>query len=485
VRQDVFVTGSPLPAELRRVHLVGMGGAGMSGIARILLARGAQVSGSDAKDSRRLAGLRALGATVTIGHSAAAVGDVASLVVSGVIPPGNAELLEAHRRGINVISRTATLAKLMAGSRGLAVAGTHGKTTTTSMVTVALQSCGVDPSFTIGGDLNEAGSNAHAGSGRVFVAEADENKGAFLQLAPQGAVVANVEAEHLDHYRTAGAVTAAFEAFVTRIEAGGFVVLCADDVGAAALAAPARRAGVRVTTYGERADADLRLSGVRLSGRGSTAEIDLRGERLGTVSMQVPGRHNLLNAAAALAAGIELGLPDGCLRAGLATFTGVRRRFEPKGAVGGVRVVDDYANHPTKIRAVLDAARLAADGGRVIVAFQPHLYSRTGTFARQLGEALGLADAVVVMDVFGAAEEPLPGISGATVAATVPLPADLVVYEPSWSAAADRLAELARPGDLVLTIGAGDVTLLGPELLRVLDERSALGERGGEPVRSS
>ncbi len=477
--QDVTVTAPALPDEFDRVHLVGIGGAGMSGLARLLVRRGASVSGSDARDTRRLAALRALGAVVTIGHDPAHLGDARTVIFSRAIPDGNPEVEEARRRGLHVVSRSAALAALMRGSRGLAVAGTHGKTTTTLMATVALQACGADPSFVIGSDINEAGSNAHAGTGEIFVAEADESDGGFLLLEPSGAIVTNVEADHLDYYRRPEDVEIAFSRFVDGVDPNGFVVACVDDPGAARLVAALRERerdggkAPRVTTYGESVDAHVRVELPMVSATGSTCEVVVRGRRLGELSLRVPGRHNLRNAAGALAAGLELGLPAAGLLEGLAGFAGARRRFETKGTAGGVRVIDDYANHPTKLVCVLRTARDVADGGSVVVAFQPHLYSRTAAFASEFGVALGLADAVVVMDVFGAGEQQIPGISGATIASRVPLAADRVVYEPSWSAAADRVAAFARPGDLVLTVGAGDVTLLGGELLRVLAERAS------------
>jgi UDP-N-acetylmuramate--alanine ligase len=365
------------------------------------------------------------------------------------------------------------LAALMVGSRGVAVAGTHGKTTTTSMLTVALQHAGMDPSFAIGGDLNEAGSNAHFGSGNVFVAEADESDGSFLLLAPFGAIVTNVEPEHLDHYGNGEAVAAAFAEFVGRIDPAGFLVLCADDPGAAALASVGRAAGLRVVSYGESDGADVRVTAIRSNGLQTTWDPIVRGRRLGSVTLAVPGRHNALNAGAVLAAGLELGVSPQSLREGLAAYSGVRRRFDFRGSAAGVRVVDDYAHHPTEVAATLHAARAAAEGGRVLVAFQPHRYSRTATFGAELGAALGLADQAVVMEVYAAGEDPLPGVSGATVADAVPLPDDQVTFEPSWSRVAARLAALARPGDLVMTMGAGDVTLLGPEVLRELSELNA------------
>ncbi|WP_242605927.1 UDP-N-acetylmuramate--L-alanine ligase [Frankia sp. Cppng1_Ct_nod] len=472
------MTAPALPDEFDRVHLVGIGGAGMSGLARLLLRRGAYVSGSDARDSRRLAALRALGAQVAIGHDPGHLGDARTLIFSQAIPDGNPEVEEAKKRGLCVVSRSAALAALMRGFRGLAVAGTHGKTTTTLMATVALQACGADPSFMIGSDINEAGSNAHAGSGEIFIAEADESDGGFLFLEPFAAVVTNVEADHLDYYRRPEDIDIAFTRFVDGVDPDGFVVACLDDPGAARLvAALGEREGAkapRVTTYGESADANVRVELPMISPTGSTCEVVVRGRRLGELTLQVPGRHNLLNAAGALAAGLELGLPAAGLLEGLKGFAGVRRRFESKGTVDGIRVIDDYANHPTKIRSVLRTAHDIADGGSVVVAFQPHLYSRTAAFASEFGAVLALADAVVVMDVFGAGERQIPGVSGAMIASRVPLPADRVVYEPSWSAAAGRVAAFVRPGDLVLTVGAGDVTLLGGELLRVLAERASL-----------
>jgi UDP-N-acetylmuramate--alanine ligase len=338
-----------------------------------------------------------------------------------------------------------------------------------------VQACGVDPSFAIGGDLNEAGSNAHHGSGDVFVAEADESDGSFLLLSPYGAIITNVEPEHLDHYGSGEAVDQAFHDFLGRIDPAGFVVLCLDDPGTAKLVDPARAAGLRVVTYGESDAADVRVVGVTVTGRTTTYEAVVRGRRLGPVTLAVPGRHNALNSAAVLAAGLELGVGASALRDGLAAYRGVRRRFDFRGSAAGVRVVDDYAHHPTEIDATLRAASSAAEGGRVLVAFQPHRYSRTAAFTAELGQSLALADGVVVMEVYAAGEDPIPGVSGATVAAAVPLPPDDVVFEPSWSKVAGRLAAMALPGDLVLTMGAGDVTLVGPEVLRELESLAEPG----------
>jgi UDP-N-acetylmuramate--alanine ligase len=469
----------PVPGlgELGAVHFIGIGGAGMSGIARILLARGVPVSGSDRRDTPTLLALRALGARVELGHDPANLGDADTVVVSTAIRDDNPELAAARERGLRVLPRAVALAAVMAGKRSVAVAGTHGKTSTTSMLTVAVQACGVDPSFAIGGDLNESGSNAHAGKGDVFVAEADESDRSFLLLAPHGAIVTNVEADHLDNYGDLAAVEAAFDRFLQTIDPAGFLVLCADDPGAARLRTVPTAA--RVRTYGTAEDSDLRLVDVEVGPEITDWTAVLDGRVLGRVSIRVPGEHMARNSAAALLAGLELGLPPEGLITGLGRFGGVHRRFELKGSVGGVRVYDDYAHHPTEVAAQLRAARAVAGTGRVVVAFQPHLYSRTREFAAAFGAALGLADEVVVMDVYGAREDPVPGVTGAMVADAVALPAGQVHFEPSWSAAAPALAERARPGDLVITMGAGNVSMVGPEVLEALRARSV--PEGGDP----
>jgi UDP-N-acetylmuramate--alanine ligase len=452
---------------MTRVHLVGIGGAGMSGIARVLLARGTTVSGSDAKDSVALASLRALGAEVHVGHDAAHVQGADVVVVSTAIRETNPELAAARLIGIPVQRRAEALAELLVGYRAVAVAGTHGKTSTTSMLTVAAQHCGVDPSFAIGGDLNEAGSNAHHGSGDLFVVEADESDGSFLVYAPHAAIVTNVEPDHLDHHGTAEAYEQVFRDFVDTVT--GFVVTSADDAGARALASYARGRGLEVHTYGTAEDADLRMLELVATGGSSSYAAVLRGRRLGTVLLPVAGEHMARNSAAALLAGVQLGLPDVQLIEGLGGFSGVRRRMELKGSAAGIRVYDDYAHHPTEVRAQLEAARGMTGGGRLVAVFQPHLYSRTATFADAFGAALALADEVVVMDVYGAREDPVPGVTGALVAAAVQLPADHVLFEPSWTAVPAAVVSRAVAGDLVLTLGAGDVTQIGPEVLRLLE----------------
>jgi UDP-N-acetylmuramate--alanine ligase len=457
-------------AALGRVHLVGIGGAGMSGIARILLARGVPVSGSDLKDSTSLAALRAVGADISIGHQPSRIADVDTVVVSTAIREGNPELMAAHRLGRRVLHRAEALVRCMRGYRGVVVAGTHGKTTTTSMLAVTFQHCGLDPSFYVGGQLNESGANAHAGTGDLFVAEADESDGSFLMLEPFVAVVTNVEPDHMDHYPDAASFHAAFDAFVERTDPDGFVVACLDDLGSARAAQHARDRGINVVTYGTDADADVHIDALDLASTGASFDMVLRGRRAGRVALRVPGAHFARNAAGAAAVAFGVGLAATDIRDGLEQFTGTRRRFELKGQSAGVRVFDDYAHHPTEIAATLAAARQVAVGGRLVVAFQPHRYTRTAAFHEALGQALGLADDVIVMEVYSAGEDPIPGASGAAVAAAVPLPARSVRFEPSWSAVAAELAQLARPGDLVLTLGAGDITMVGPEVLAALDQ---------------
>ena len=394
------------------------------------------------------------------------------MIRSTAIKDGNPELVEAARRGLRVLGRAEALALLMTGSRGIAVAGTHGKTTTTSMLTVALQDCGADPSFVIGSELNESGSNAHLGSGPDFVAEADESDGAFLQLPAQAGIVTNVEADHLDYWGTVEAVEAGFLEFTVGIAArGGFVVVCDDDPGGAALVVQARAAGVDVRTYGRSAGSDYRVEPAGTGERGRRFDVVARGVRLGVTELAVPGVHNVLNATAALATGIGLGYPASDLRAGLAAFSGTRRRFDFRGSADGVRVYDDYAHHPTEIAATLRAMREQMSGGRLVVAFQAHHYYRTALFVTEFGASLGLADEVVVLEVFAPGEEAIPGASGMSMAANVPLPAGpgglRALVEPGRHRARQQGPARRRR----MTLGAGDIAMIGPEVLELLRAR--------------
>ncbi len=458
----------PPAGQLGRVHFVGIGGAGLSGIARIMLARGITVSGSDAEDSRALKALRVHGARCFVGHDAAHVHDVETVVASTAVRADNPEVVEAQRQRLRLLPRSAALESVMQGRRVVAVAGTHGKTTTASLLTVALQHCAVDPSFAIGGELNESGTNAYDGSGDIFVAEADESDGAFLVYSPFAALVTNVEADHLDNYGTEEAYHAAFTEFLDRIDPEGFLVTCIDDAGAADLAEQARARGITVVRVGESASADLRVETLSFAGSTSRFSVVDGSRELGEIALQIPGRHYVLDAAAALGAGLGLGFPFADLKQGLEAFTGTRRRMELKGEVAGIRVYDSYAHHPNEISGDLQAARSIAGSGRVVVAFQPHLVSRTRIFGAAMGQALGAADEVVVMEIYVARESPEPGVTGKLVSANVPLPPAHVVFEPSWPQTAARLVERARPGDVVLTLGAGDVTLVGPEVLELL-----------------
>ena len=461
-----------LPADrLGRVHFVGIGGAGLSAIARIMAQRGIEVTGSDDNDTPFLVSLRELGVTCHLGYAAAHVGDADTLVVTTAAREDNPEVLEARRRGLRILPRSAGLESVMQGSRVLAVAGTHGKTTTTAMLTVALLHCGADPTYAVGGVLTATGRNADAGAGAEFVAEADESDGAFLVYRPHAALITNVEADHLDVWGTPEAYDAAFVQFLGRVEEGGFVVCCVDDPGAARLAEVADGQGLRVLRVGESQAADLRAHDLVLDGGTSRFRVARAGEDLGEVALRVPGRHYVLDAMVALAAGLELGWPFADLAVGLGAFTGSGRRMELVGEVGGVRVYDSYAHHPREIAGDLEAARSLAGDGRVVAAYQPHLVSRTRIFGEEMGRALGAADEVVVLDVYVAREDPDPAVTGRLVADAVPLGPGSVRFEPDFEAVAPTLASIARPGDVVLTLGAGSITQLAPRVVGLLRDR--------------
>ena len=455
--------------DLGAVHIMGIGGAGMSGIARILAARGVSVSGCDAKESRRTAALGALGIETTTGHHSDHLAHVDTLIVSTAIPPTNIERESAIESGLSVLTRAEALGAIMSGFTGIAITGTHGKTTTTSMFTVALQHCGVDPSFAIGSELNESGANAHLGSGDLFVVEADESDGAFLYLEPNIAIVTNIEPDHLDHWGTFEAIEAAFVDFAAAVGArGGFVVACLDDPGAARMVKSAIDQGIDIRTYGEATEADFQMIDAKVGAGGWSFDTVHEGVRQGVVNLAVPGHHNALNAQAVFVAMLGLGYPAEQIIGGLQSFSGTRRRFDFKGNVRGVRVYDDYAHHPTEITATLTAAREVVGEGRVIVAFQAHHYYRTAMFTKEFGQALGLADRVVVLEVFAPGEDPIPGASGQTMASNVPLAPENVVFEPSWSHVAEHLVADAREGDIIMTLGAGDIGLIANEVVELL-----------------
>ncbi|WP_318529998.1 UDP-N-acetylmuramate--L-alanine ligase [Cellulomonas sp. SG140] len=477
--------GDEVPSvdSLGRVHLIGVGGAGMSAVAALLAARGLDVSGSDAQDGPALPGLREAGVRVHVGHDASAVRDVDTVVVSSAVRETNPELAAARAAGLRVLHRSQALAALMAGRDSVAVAGAHGKTTTSAMVATALMHAGADPSFAIGGTVLTA--DGPVGGGRhgdgPFVAEADESDGSFLAYRPLVSVVTNVEPDHLDHYGTREAFEAAFAAFADRIRPGGQLVACSDDPGAARLvrtvADRLAARGVQLVTYGRSAGSDVHVGPTRATADGWETELTAGAERV-VVQLAVPGAHNGLNAAAAWAVLRRLGLDATAAAEALAAFRGTGRRFEDRGTAGGVRVVDDYAHHPTEIAALLGAARQVVGAGRVLVLFQPHLYSRTRTFADEFAHALELADAVVVTDVYAAREDPEPGVTGALIVDRMTTPGR-GRFVADRTEAASAVVSLARPGDLVLTVGAGDVTQLAPVVLAALHAR--LGAGGVDP----
>lgn len=463
------------PADLGRVHLVGVGGAGMSAIAALLAARGLAVSGSDAADGPALPALREAGVGVHVGHDAALVDDVDTVVISSAVRESNPELARARERGLRVLHRSEALAALMVDRDAVAVAGAHGKTTTSAMIATALLHAGADPSFAIGGTVFSVDGplgGSRDGAGPAFVAEADESDGSFLAYAPLVAVVTNVEPDHLDHYGSTEAFEDAFVAFAGRIRPGGALVACADDAGAVRLVEQVRDSladrSIAVVTYGTSPDADVRVGDLAADGDRWAFALSTADVRT-TVRLAVPGTHNALNAAAAWAAARRLGVTDAA--DGLGAFRGTGRRFEDRGTADGVRVVDDYAHHPTEVAALLRAARSVAGDGRVLALFQPHLYSRTRTFAAEFGAALDLADVVVVTDVYAAREDPDPSVTGALIVDRVPTPGR-ATFVPDRHDAARAIAAAARPGDLLLTVGAGDVTQLASVVLEVLTARA-------------
>lgn len=452
-----------LPADrLGRVHLVGIGGAGLSGIARLMHASGVPVSGSDANDSAVVRALREEGITVHVGHDAAHLAGVDTVIATTAAREDNPEVVEATARGLRLWPRSAGLQSVLIGKRVVAIAGTHGKTTTTAMLTVALQEAGLDPTFAIGAEVESLGTNARLGGGEVAVVEADESDGAFLVYTPDVAAITNVDADHLDHWGTEEAYEAAFAEFARR-----------------ARVTVAERADLADVTASFADGAQVRGHELVVEGGRTRFRVEARGADLGEVELAVPGRHYAVDALLALAVGLELGAEPAALIRGLARHRGAKRRMEPIGEAGGVRVYDSYAHHPSEIRGDLDAARSLVSGEqRLIVCFQPHLVSRTRIFGTEMGRELGAADEVVVMDVYVAREDPDAAVTGALVAGAVPLPADRVRFVPDRADVVPTLAGLARPGDLVLTLGAGDVTALAPEVLAVLDGAGG-GASGG------
>lgn len=454
--------------DLGAVHFIAIGGAGMSGVAAMYAAQGVPVSGSDQADSATLAELAALGVRTFVGHDASQLSDAATVVVSSAVRETNPELAQARRSGLRVWHRSAALGALMLGRTGIAVTGTHGKTTTSAMTATLLAGAGADPSWVVGSPLAATGRAWHLGAGDAFVVEADESDGSFRQYPAGVVVITNVEADHLDNWLTADAYAAGF---VTLATAAGVttVVISADDPGALAITPAIRAAGKRVVTFGEAPDADVRVTDARFPATGARAVLVADGDT-GPLDLAVPGRYNLMNAAAAYAVGRALGVPGPSLRAAASGFTGTHRRFQPVADVAGVRVFDDYAHHPTEVAATLTAARGLAGTGRLVACFQPHLFTRTRDFATEFGQALALADEILVLGIYPAREDPIPGVTGRLVADAAGAAAPgRVRYVETLSGAAPVLASMIRAGDLVVTLGAGDVTKVGPALAAALE----------------
>ena len=452
----------------KKIHFVGIGGAGMSGIARIMLSAGFSISGSDVKDTAITQSLAALGAQISIGHDASNIDGVDILVTSGAISVHNQEVVAANEKGIQILSRAQALALLMADKRSIAVAGTHGKTTTTSMLTVALQSAGLDPSFAIGGLINSSGVNAHLGSGDIFVAEADESDGSFTAYHPLGAIITNLELDHVDHFATLEDLFIIFLKFIDTIQVGGFVIACTDDPGVVAVLARVTRKDISVISYGE-VNADFQISRIVLEPRTSYARISKIGTVLPELHLTIPGLHNVFNATAALAAGDRLGANVDELIKGLESFSGSRRRFELKGKVNEITVIDDYGHHPTELRVTLETAKSYATPCRVIVVFQPHRFSRTQAFAPEFARALELADLAYVLEIYPASEVAIPGVTSQII--TRESTSGKIFYESSMLDVVAKVVSAALPGDLILTLGAGDVNSLAPVIVQALEER--------------
>ena len=449
----------------KRVHFIGIGGAGMSGLARISLSHGITVSGSDAKDSSVVKALQALGATIATAHAASNVDGADLVVYSTAISTSNPELIRAQELKLSILTRAAALSILMSESKSIAVAGTHGKTTTSSMMAVALQACGADPSFAIGGTITASGSNAHRGTGEIFVAEADESDGSFIEYHPFAAIVTNVEHDHVDFFATLADVAQAFKDFAATINKDGFLTYCADDQGARALASTVKTCAL--ISYGVDESCDLRLDSIELEAMGSRARAIWRGKVVGFIELQVPGHHNLLNAAAVLATGLNLGFPAPELLTGLSVFRGTGRRFELIGTVHGIRVIDDYGHHPTEIDVTLKAARRFAGDGRLIVIFQPHRYSRTKAFSAQFAKALDVADRAIVLEVYAASEKPIAGVTSRLITGAM----NQGEYIPNFIEVTDSVIDTAQPQDVIITLGAGDVSSLAPIIVDGLSRR--------------
>ncbi|NLW91583.1 MAG: UDP-N-acetylmuramate--L-alanine ligase [Syntrophomonadaceae bacterium] len=447
----------------QRIHMVGIGGAGMSGIARVLAERGCRVTGSDLQESNATQALKEMGVIIYLGHAASNVEDgVQMLVISSAIPFDNPELLCARSRGIPVLKRGQMLAHLFNDKRGIAIAGAHGKTTTTSMTYCIFSHCKCDPTFIVGGELQGTQLSARLGNSEYAIVEADESDGSFLDLQPYAAIVTNIEDDHLDYYRSLDNIRQAFRQYIEGVQKGGFALVYGEDVSIQAI-----RGGIstRLITYGDDETDDYYIKDWQAEGLGSRFNLYRRGELMGQIQISVPGRHNALNATAAIACALEMGLNFREIQQGIKQFTGTKRRFQIIGSKKDILIVDDYAHHPTEIEATLAAAKGFHSQGRLLVVFQPHRYSRTQLLGKQLGRSLKMGDLVVITDVYSAGEPTIPGISGEMVFEAARDAGIECRYLPSLDQVESWLLGAVQPGDLVITMGAGDVWKLGPGLL--------------------
>ncbi len=455
--------------RIQSIHFVGIGGIGMSGIAEVLLNLGYRVTGSDLLDSETVARLRTLGCRVAIGHRAENIEEPHVVVISSAVSPGNAEVVEARRRNIPVIPRAEMLAELMRMKYGVAVAGTHGKTTTTSMVAALLAAGGLDPTVVIGGKVNSLGTNAQLGQGEFLVAEADESDGSFLRLSPTIAIVTNIDPEHLDFYRDLEHLQETFLAFVNKVPFYGAAVLCLDEPSVQALIP---RVEKRIITYGLSTQADYHATGVELEGFSSSFTARGLGEDLGRFRLQMPGRHNVTNALAAIAAARELDIPVARVREGIEGFSGIQRRFQLKSDAGGILLIDDYGHHPAEIRATLSAAR-EGFGRRTVVVFQPHRYTRTRDLLEEFYTAFNHADVLILMEIYAAGEEKIPGVGAHLLLEGIRAHGHReVMLAPEREEIPALVDRMAQPGDMVITMGAGDVWKVGEALRERLERRA-------------
>lgn len=454
----------PLPAALGKLHFIGIGGSGMSGIARLALGMGLKVTGSDLRDTENVASLRALGAVIKIGHDALNLGDADTVVVTSALWPTNPELLLAQERGLPILHRSALLAYMGAKAKLIAIAGAHGKTTSTGMVVTGLRNLGQDPSFVNGGVIQEYGVSAGFGSGEHFVIEADESDGSFLHYEARVALITNVDPDHLDHFGSLEAFEQEFAKFAE--SASELVVISSDDAGAKRVTKLLSHPNI--LTFGESEEADFRLIEIDASGPEVSFEIHFK-DLTHPVVLGLPGKHNALNAAGAIAVLVGLGFSLARSVAAVSGFSGTQRRFQLHAQRRGVSVYDDFAHHPTEVAAALSAARAVVGEGRLITVFQPHLYSRTRIFAQDFADALALSDQVVLLDVYAAREDPEPGVSGLMIAEKFRRPKD-IHYLPNWSDVPARAAAIAKSGDFIITMGCGDIYRMVPELIQALEQ---------------